>query len=130
VAWRRIVETAGTHTPPRPQDPSPTWWLPSENEVVAFVGRDDEQKALQTWCEAEVPGGIALVTDVGGQGKTRLAQKVLADRAQEGWWTLAVARSADSDALCRLLDALTQPVVAGRRALVFIDYPEERPALA
>src|SRR5947208_16322944 len=45
VAWRRIVETAGTHTPPRPANPSPTWWLRSENEVVSFTGRNDEQAA-------------------------------------------------------------------------------------
>ncbi|HEY2667826.1 MAG TPA: hypothetical protein VGK51_13395 [Actinomycetota bacterium] len=92
LAWRHVVEATGAHPEPPPQDPAPTWWLRSENEVVDFAGRTQEQDILRAWCDTEAPGAIALVTGEGGQGKTRLAQKVLADRQAEAWWVLQIAR--------------------------------------
>lgn len=65
---------------------SPAMLLRAEVEAVLFRGREEELRQLQQWCE-HYPESFAVrvVTGPGGQGKTRLARKLVQLLHDQGW---------------------------------------------
>ncbi|WP_203905087.1 trypsin-like peptidase domain-containing protein [Virgisporangium aliadipatigenens] len=92
AAVERVI--AGPHTTaveldpalrePVAPPPSPAALLSASAASVEFYGREAELGALDLWCRG---GGVrvALIHGPTGQGKTRLAAKLLADQLSAGW---------------------------------------------
>lgn len=86
---------------------------------VPFVGRDAEQRALDTALEQAVRGGgagLLRVTGEAGIGKTRLVREWLAQRSASGSLTYGAGRCrsyGDHGTLAPLADAVRSLVAAG-----------------
>ena len=106
--------------------------LRAEYGVVPFQGRD-EFDALWGWCTGLAPGPsvhLALVTGVGGSGKTRLVAELAERLAREGWHTGFVpaplprtANDAPADEIRPLADWLA---TTKSPLLLAVDYAESR----
>ncbi|KWV31846.1 hypothetical protein AWV63_15385 [Micromonospora rifamycinica] len=64
--------------------------LDPRHRVVPFVGREDEQRSLWRWLDPPHAGlrSVRLMYAPGGQGKTRLADRVGATAQEAGWTVL------------------------------------------
>ncbi|OKK04583.1 hypothetical protein AMK26_14735 [Streptomyces sp. CB03234] len=119
---RALVEWDGLVTKSRTAPTSPAALLDAHRAVVPFRGRTRELEELRAWCEA--PGlGTRLVYGPGGQGKTRLARR-LVDRLRdepddEPWSVLWLSRDAPAGRL-RVLQYTESPL------LVVVDNAETR----
>ncbi|WP_255955259.1 ATP-binding protein [Streptomyces odontomachi] len=118
------VSAAGVFTEPavlpdRPPPP-PSFLLRSDYEVVPFQGRTDEVAALTEWCRTPDPVGLRLCHGPGGQGKTRLAQRLISRMTEHGWTAGRLRTHHDQDAFARLLGA-------ARDVLLVVDYAEAIP---
>jgi predicted ATPase/class 3 adenylate cyclase len=93
----RVFQVGGGPFPPlRTLDAFPGN-LPAQ--VTAFVGRDDEQRAV---AKALEESRVVTLTGVGGVGKTRLALQVAADAVPgyaDGAWLVELGGVADADAV-------------------------------
>jgi hypothetical protein len=93
--------------------------LRARHQVVAFRGRARLLEQLTVW--AQGPGfGACLLHGSGGQGKTRLAQKVADLLAEDRWAWLWLRRDTPAEQLAVLGDAAVP-------LLVIVDYAETRP---
>ncbi|MEU6486327.1 trypsin-like peptidase domain-containing protein [Streptomyces sp. NPDC046887] len=102
---------------------SPVGLLSAHAETVAFQGRTDELNGLRTWCESGPQGlSVRVVTGPGGQGKTRLARRLTAMMAEDGW----VTGHLRSDLGDRGLDDFA-PLRTALPLLLVVDYAETRP---
>lgn len=106
--------------------------LRAEYRVVPFQGRD-ELEVLRDWCTAPGAGRrlrLAVVTGVGGAGKTRLVAELAHRLAGDGWHTgfvpaprLRMAGEAPVDEMGPLADWLA---VTTSPLLLAVDYAESR----
>jgi tetratricopeptide (TPR) repeat protein len=99
--------------------PSPASLLRPDRGVVRFSGRQDELGSLNAWCAQDEAGPVRLIVAPGGQGKTRLALQVCADRREAGWVAGVLGAGVSADAIGRVADTAT-PV------LLVVDYAEAR----
>jgi tetratricopeptide (TPR) repeat protein len=110
-----VLEQSGVR-----QAHSPVSLLRAQNEVVGFdQERDGMIDRLQAWCTDEGWFSVRLVTGAGGQGKTRLAARLVAVMRELNW----SCGFLDSQAARPDLDVvgdLTTP------SLLVIDYAETR----
>ncbi|WP_177154657.1 tetratricopeptide repeat protein [Actinosynnema pretiosum] len=65
----------------RPETWSPSALLRPDHDIVPFTGRAEEIGLIREWLEHPAPLAARVVTGPGGQGKTRLARRVLAEVA-------------------------------------------------
>ncbi|WP_239336706.1 serine protease, partial [Frankia sp. CiP3] len=128
------VELAGLFPAPVPVParlPSPATLLQPRWEVVPFDGREGLRTRLAGWCAEPAEVSVWLVHGPGGQGKTRLARQVCAEREAAGWVTGLIRKpvSVDRDegdaafdeALGRIADSQVPVLLA-------VDYAETRVA--
>lgn len=97
---------------------SPAGLLAPRRAVVPFHGREEILAKLAAWADGPGPG-VWLLHAPGGQGKTRLAHRFGALRAQAGWAVLWLDRDVPKQALSVLADTRVP-------ALVVVDYAEGR----
>lgn len=90
---------------------SPSQLIDSRAEVVAFHGRQDELAALEAWCAAPAPLGVALVWGTGGIGKTRLAAELCRRVSGAGMVAGFYAPGADARAIAEVAPAPTTVLV-------------------
>src|SRR3954468_12932291 len=110
--------------PPKRALTSPTMLLRADAEVVPFHGREDTLAELERWCVDEPYGPPARVlTGPGGQGKTRLARRLMARLRDRGWVAGQVRGQPGQDVLDRVLRPVQHPL------LLVVDYAETRPGL-
>ena len=75
-----LADVLGGSSPGRPvrrADISLTALLRADAELVDFLGREKELRELRAWCDDPAERAAWLVTGPGGQGKTRLARRVV-----------------------------------------------------
>jgi hypothetical protein len=98
----------------------PAALLRAEFNVVPFTGRAEELEKIRQWRDQPAPLGVALVTGVGGRGKTRLAIEACYRGREAGWRTGFAS-------LAQLAQGLSNPDNS-KPVLVVIDYAESDPA--
>src|SRR6266487_3969376 len=107
--------------------PPPGGWarlLDPRQEVVGFIGRENELAALVAWCEDESESRLRLVTGPGGVGKTRLAVELAQRMTRLGWMCTRVADGQEDEVIARFR------ATSRRRALLVVDYAETRTGLS
>jgi tetratricopeptide (TPR) repeat protein len=97
--------------------------LDPHRELVGFVGRTDELRALTAWCGCDDTDRLRLVTGPGGVGKTRLAVELSERMKTRGWACERIADGQESAAIAALR------AVSRARALLVVDYAETRVGL-
>ncbi|TDB81057.1 tetratricopeptide repeat protein [Micromonospora sp. KC721] len=85
-----------THQPPPMLDrvwlrELPSRMLNARSQVVTFTGRRRERDELAVWREGGPRLAVRWLHAAGGQGKTRLADRVAADAAEQGWKVIVAA---------------------------------------
>ncbi|EKX67894.1 tetratricopeptide repeat protein [Streptomyces ipomoeae] len=108
--------------PPRRDLTSPTMLLRADAEVVSFHGREDTLAELERWCLTDADGlpSVRVLTAQGGQGKTRLARRLMARLRDLGW---VAGEVRDEPGGLHRLRTLQHPL------LLVVDYAESRPEL-
>ncbi|MFF9274286.1 trypsin-like peptidase domain-containing protein [Streptomyces griseosporeus] len=108
--------------PPQRAVASPSMLLRADAEVVSFHGRQDTLDDLTRWCLADPDGlpAVCVLTAPGGQGKTRLARRLMAQLRGRGWVAGQVVREPGD---LRVLRTVQHPL------LLVVDYAETRPEL-
>jgi TPR repeat protein len=76
-----LPSTTGSSAPHRP---TPLLLRP-ELGIVPFRGRKSERDELLAWCADTAPVSVALLTGIGGTGKTRLAAELCQACEDKGW---------------------------------------------
>ncbi|MDV9170456.1 toll/interleukin-1 receptor domain-containing protein, partial [Streptomyces sp. W16] len=102
-----------------PAEPLPSMLLQADYGVVPFVRADDELPRLTGWLAAPDHLAARLLTGPGGQGKTRLAHRLVEQAQAEGWTAGLLAEQVPEPVLDRI-HAFRGPV------LVVVDYAEGR----
>lgn len=101
----------------------PSQLLSARNRVVPFSSREVELADLTAWRDSDARHMIRLLHGGGGQGKTRLADRVFEDAEQTGWQVLAARHVTDVRYRSRVAESDT--VGEGRdRTLVVVDYAD------
>jgi hypothetical protein len=98
---------------------SPLRLLRAEYELVQFQSRD-ELTVLRDWCRQVVAGastGLAVLTGIGGAGKTRLALELAQRLRRDGWYAGTLPKGATG---VEWLASVVSPV------LVVLDYADGR----
>ncbi|MCC8251180.1 hypothetical protein LNK82_43715, partial [Saccharothrix sp. NEAU-S10] len=111
----RLIEPSSALGPVR----APSGLLRAERGVVEFRHRDAVLAELRSWLEGPAAVSVRVLTGPGGQGKTRLAAELVAQRRTAGWVAgpLAPELSADEVAVaCQAAIPL----------LLVVDYAEGR----
>ena len=103
----------------------PSRLLATRHEVVDLVGRSQELAELAAWATGAESVGVRVIHGVGGQGKTRLANRFARDLSDAGW-VVAQARHRLHPDLASGAVAV-EPEVAGAGLLVVVDYAERWP---
>ncbi|WP_112267936.1 tetratricopeptide repeat protein [Lentzea terrae] len=94
--------------------------------VVPFTGRDDELGEAATWRGGTEPVAVQLLHAAGGQGKTRLADRIAADSLALGWQVWQVRH--DPAAATQPEPAPNHVVLgSGTDLLVLVDYGDRWP---
>ncbi|MFE6497323.1 trypsin-like peptidase domain-containing protein [Streptomyces sp. NPDC057748] len=97
--------------------------LRAEVETVGFHGRAEEIEELADWCRGAEPLSLRLVTGRGGQGKSRLVRRFLAEQRARGWVAGVLRR--DGGARSAAGEEPFAAVARTRRpVLVAVDYAE------
>ncbi|WP_406456170.1 hypothetical protein OH768_22120 [Streptomyces sp. NBC_01622] len=107
--------------PPRrelPAEPLPSMLLQADYGVVPFARADDELPRLADWLAAPDHLAARLLTGPGGQGKTRLAIRLVEQAGAEGWTAGLLAEQVPEPVLDR--------IHAFRGPLLVVDYAEGR----
>ncbi|MFC4034336.1 tetratricopeptide repeat protein [Streptomyces polygonati] len=104
-----------------PADPLPSMLLRAEYGVVEFVRDDDQLPTLVRWLESADRFGVRLLTGPGGQGKTRIAGRLIEEAAAGGWAAGFVPEEVPARVLARV-HRLSAPL------LLVVDYAEGRTA--
>ena len=107
--------------PPRrelPAEPLPSMLLQADYGVVPFARADDELPCLADWLAAPDHLAARLPTGPGGQGKTRLANRLVEVARVEGWTAGLLAEQVPEPVLDR--------IHAFRGPLLVVDYAEGR----
>jgi tetratricopeptide (TPR) repeat protein len=109
---------------PRADFRSASFLLRADVEAVRFRGRDEIIGWLRDWCEGK-GSAVCLLAGTGGQGKTRLARRLVADLCRDGW---AGGELPSADAM----PESSKGLLADTRIplLVVIDQAEARPEVA
>ncbi|MGW0825743.1 tetratricopeptide repeat protein [Streptomyces sp. NPDC002845] len=102
-----------------PADPLPSMLLQADYGVVPFQRADDELPRLTDWLSAPERLAARMLTGPGGQGKTRLATRLVEQARAGGWAAGLLAESAPEHVLARI-HGFRGPV------LVVADYAEGR----
>ena len=102
------------------EESPPAALLRAEFNVVPFTGRAEELEKIRQWRDQPTPLGVALVTGVGGRGKTRLAIEACYRGREAGWRTGFAS-------LAQLTQGLSNPDNS-QPVLAVIDYAESDPA--
>ncbi|WP_250291936.1 S1 family peptidase [Frankia sp. CiP1_Cm_nod1] len=100
--------------------------LRADAAITGFRGREKERDQLHAWCGSPAQRSAWLIVGPAGQGKTRLARWLLADRAGAGGWLAALFRGPGD--LDRLGTALTVAAHLEHSVLVVVDYAAEHGA--
>ena len=118
-----------------PPDPGwslriPSRLLDARAEVVDFTGREAELRDLAQWRDG--PAGLLaarLVHGVGGQGKTRLANRFAVQSAQEGWRVLTARHNLPAATADTRHGPSAAPDVGKEadRVLIIVDYADRWP---
>ncbi|MEE1765327.1 tetratricopeptide repeat protein [Streptomyces sp. SP18BB07] len=116
VEWQHLAEAAT----PTATIGSPATLLRARQETVPFRGRAALLDDLDAFAREEGFGAL-LLHGPGGQGKTRVAQRLTASLTGRGWATLWLRSDASREALA-VLAAAAVPL------LVVVDYAETRTA--
>ena len=82
---------------PLPAKVPPSFLLRSIFGVVSFRGRAEELRELSSWSDSEEQLSLALITGLGGTGKTRLVAEFCETRHDEGWLTGFLNEDASGD---------------------------------
>ncbi|WP_157531864.1 hypothetical protein [Kitasatospora sp. Root107] len=69
----------------------PSRLLDARSAVVGFTGRERELAELRQWCTAGPPAAARWLHAPGGQGKTRIAERLAGELAESGWRVLTAA---------------------------------------
>jgi TPR repeat protein len=93
-----------THVPSALRRPTPLLLRP-ELGIVPFRGREPERDELLAWCADAAPISLALLTGIGGTGKTRLAAELCRACADEGWLVGFLMPEVTADGVRPLADA-------------------------
>lgn len=103
---------------PPDQAPTSLQVLRPEYELVPFQSRH-ELTVLRDWCEQVRAGdrtGLAVITAIGGAGKTRLALELADQLRLRGWYAGTLPRGGSVDWLAKVVSPL----------LVVVDYADAR----
>lgn len=104
----------------------PSQLLTARNCVVPFSNREVEVADLTAWRDSDARHALRLLYGGGGQGKTRLADRVFEDAEQAGWQVLAARHVTDVRYRSRVAGSDT--VGEGRdRTLIVVDYADRWP---
>ncbi|MGV1010502.1 MAG: tetratricopeptide repeat protein, partial [Dermatophilaceae bacterium] len=124
-----LSPAARTVAPRRGRDASPAGLLRADAEAVPFHGRGELLGELNAWCADPAPVDLRLLIGPGGQGKTRLAQRLaqrLAGRPDPDgglWVTGTLAADPPTAAPAPDLGVLAD---TDGSLLVVVDYAETR----
>ncbi|WP_339131866.1 tetratricopeptide repeat protein [Streptomyces sp. f51] len=109
---------------------SPAALLRADAEAVAFQGRDAELSDLRDWCENKPDAfAIRVMTGPGGQGKTRLARRLVDTLGREGWATGHLRSDLTDDPPLDGTPPDFTTLATSLSLLLVIDYAETRPRL-
>jgi len=97
---------------------SPAGLLRADAECTPFRPRPELDR-LHEWCQADSRSSTRLVVGPSGQGKTRLARRLMTPLAEAGWSSVMLSERADAHDL-EVLNSIAVPT------LVVIDYAETR----
>lgn len=97
----------------------PSQLLIARNQVVDFIGRQNELAYLQDWLAAPHRSAALLLHGGAGAGKTRLATEFAERSAREGWSVLVAQRADGPPPLLEVAGAANR--------LIIIDYAERWP---
>lgn len=113
---------------PVPDLPSrpPSQLLTARNRVVPFSNREAELADLTAWRDSDARHAMRLLHGGGGQGKTRLADRVFEDAEQAGWQVLAARHVTDVRYRSRVAESDTLGEDRDR-TLVVVDYADRWP---
>ncbi|MFE3554846.1 hypothetical protein ACFXKW_08255 [Streptomyces sp. NPDC059193] len=113
----------GPDTDPRWLRELPSRMLNARRAVVPFTGRQDELEDLRQWRDDR---GRRLETrwlyGPGGQGKTRLADRLAAESAEAGWKVVVAFHGPDADPVASGSQDLRLDGAAG--VLMIVDYAD------
>jgi tetratricopeptide (TPR) repeat protein len=103
----------------------PSRMLNARSHVVAFTGRQRERDELATWCDGGTRLAVRWLYGPGGQGKTRLADQVATDAAEQGW---KVASAVHGAGAARPSPGSQDLRLAGHQGvLLIVDYADRWP---
>ncbi|TMR06426.1 tetratricopeptide repeat protein [Actinomadura soli] len=105
---------------------SPAMLLRADVEAVGFYGRADEIELLTAWCASPERLSIRVLTGPSGQGKTRLARRLVELRHHEGWVAGHLRADVTDDPNRPDPDVTPFRHVDGDQ-LIVVDYAEARP---
>ena len=121
-----FLETALPPPVPDLRSRPPSQLLTAQNRVVPFSDREVELADLTAWRDSDARHMMRLLHGGGGQGKTRLADRVFEDAEQAGWQVLAARHVTDVRYRSRVAES--DSVVEGpARTLVVVDYADRWP---
>ncbi|WP_140157959.1 tetratricopeptide repeat protein [Micromonospora sp. NBS 11-29] len=121
-----FLETALPSPVPDLRSRPPSQLLTAQNRVVPFSNRDVELADFTAWRDSDVRHMMRLLHGGGGQGKTRLADRVFEDADQAGWRVLAARHVTDVRYRSRVAES--DMVSEGRdRTLIVVDYADRWP---
>ena len=116
--------------PPHPPEPEwlrelPSRMLNARHEVVEFTGRETELDELRVWRDTDAPVSARWLHGAGGQGKTRLANRLAVESLAADWRVVhAIQGSSDPLLTQGSLDLRLDGAVG---LLLIVDYADRWP---
>ncbi len=117
--------------PPEPADRGwlrqlPSRMLDARAAIVSFTGRGGELAELRRWRDGDPPLALRWLYGPGGQGKTRLADRLAAESVQAGWKVIVASLGTDAHRAEGGPHDLSVDGAAG--VLLLVDYGDGWPA--